>query len=196
MKSLSINWVTEGLIDFEYKKYILLDYLQSIGNDFNECKIYPALSSLVEQYNNLTQIKEHKTFLAEQFPKELSQIDFKKFRLQFEKIISDDKFITEISDIVDYALPEIHKYLNDGQDLYQLVEEKIDITPVGLIPINTEFGYLMLNENNSKKVRVYEYSISIFENANEKYRGIKTSFVKSFQRTISNTKPSNFFNRK
>ena len=28
MKNLEKDWLTQGLIDFEYKKYILLSYLQ------------------------------------------------------------------------------------------------------------------------------------------------------------------------
>lgn len=31
MKTLNHNWLTEGLIDFEYKKYILLSYLQEVN---------------------------------------------------------------------------------------------------------------------------------------------------------------------
>ena len=32
MKSLPENWLTDGLIDFEFKKYLLLDYLTKPGS--------------------------------------------------------------------------------------------------------------------------------------------------------------------
>ena len=38
MKSLGINWFIEGSIDFEHKKYILLDYLQEINRHFDRSK--------------------------------------------------------------------------------------------------------------------------------------------------------------
>jgi hypothetical protein len=51
MKKLEEDWLTKGLIDFEYKKYILLDYLQHIKEQFKERRLYPFLSDLVFHYN-------------------------------------------------------------------------------------------------------------------------------------------------
>ena len=58
--NLSKNWITEGIIDFEYKKYILLAYLQHIKSEFDERKLYPMLSDLFFHYQNLLQFKENK----------------------------------------------------------------------------------------------------------------------------------------
>ena len=46
MSSLSTNWITEKHIDFEYKKYVLLGYLQHVNESFTENKLYPSLSEL------------------------------------------------------------------------------------------------------------------------------------------------------
>ncbi len=40
MSTLPKNWLTEGLIDFEYKKYILLSYTQQVKGSFKERKLY------------------------------------------------------------------------------------------------------------------------------------------------------------
>jgi hypothetical protein len=40
MKSLGANWFIEGHIDFEYKKYILLSYLQDINSHFDNKPAY------------------------------------------------------------------------------------------------------------------------------------------------------------
>jgi hypothetical protein len=34
MATLHDNWLTEGLLDFEYKKYVLLNYLKHIDQQF------------------------------------------------------------------------------------------------------------------------------------------------------------------
>ena len=39
MKQLNPNWLTEGWVDFEYKKYLLLAYLQKVSIDFDERKL-------------------------------------------------------------------------------------------------------------------------------------------------------------
>lgn len=186
-KQLSPNWVTEGLMDFEFKKYILLDYLQHISRDFNEQRIYPGLSELIEHYRNLTDLKQSSEMFTQQFPKELTKVDFEHFRLEFESKLKDEAFMTEMQQIIEYALPLLAKSLEEGKELYQFVEEHINITPVGLIPINTEFGYLFISEQFNHEFRVYEYAITLIEKSNEKYRGIKTQLINTYQRSISNT---------
>jgi hypothetical protein len=186
-KQLSPNWVTEGLMDFEFKKYVLLDYLQYISKDFNEQKIYPGLSELIEHYRNLTELKQSSELLSNQFPKELTKVDFEHFRLEFESKLKDESFMQEMQQIIEYAIPLIYKSLEDGKELYQLVEEHINITPIGIIPIHTEFGYLFISEQFNKEFKVYEYQITLIEQSNEKYRGIKTSLIDTYNRSITNT---------
>ena len=36
MQFLDKNWITENHIDFEYKKYVLLAYLQHVSEHFTE----------------------------------------------------------------------------------------------------------------------------------------------------------------
>lgn len=187
MKPLSLNWVTEGLIDFEYKKYMLLDFLQSIGKDFDERKIYPGLSELIDHYNNLFQLQQSKTLLNNAFPQHMTKIDFEEFRLQFEKLVQDEGNMIEIEQIIEYSLPLLQHSVNNGKELYQWVEDKLMIAPVGIIPINTEEGYILLSESLSKDIKVYEYAITIFESATEKFRGIKTTFITEYNKSINTT---------
>jgi hypothetical protein len=187
MKQLSPNWITEGLMDFEYKKYVLLDYLQQVEQNFNEQKIYPALSQIIEHYKNLVLIKENKQALTNSFPNQLSGVDLKQFKLHFEKMMVDYKYVAEIEEIVDFAMPLINESLSDGKELYQIIEDKLNIFPVGIMPLDAEFGYMMLSEKASKDFWVYEYAITLFENANEKFRGIKTSYISSYTKSFVNT---------
>ena len=52
---LKENWLTEGLIDFEYKKYQLLAYLKRVKDSFNKVELYPFLSDLVFSFSPLLQ---------------------------------------------------------------------------------------------------------------------------------------------
>ena len=54
MEKLSKDWLTQGLIDFEYKKYLLLAYLQKAKKSFEKVELYPFLADLVFHYRNLT----------------------------------------------------------------------------------------------------------------------------------------------
>ena len=107
MKSLDINWITEGRIDFEYKKYLLLAYLQQISGEFNENRLYPFLADLVEHYNNVVSIKKNKEIVSSSFPKKISKLDFEKFKLKYEQLLDDADYLAEIEEILDFAIPKM-----------------------------------------------------------------------------------------
>ena len=78
MEKLSKDWLTQGLVDFEYKKYLLLAYLQTVKKSFSKVELYPFLSDLVFHYRNLVAVKENKALIRDSFPKEISLEEFKK----------------------------------------------------------------------------------------------------------------------
>lgn len=187
MNELNKNWITEGLIDFEYKKYILLGYLKTVKSNFDEKKLYPFLSDLLFHYQNLLSIKDNKRLLHENFPKEISRADFEKLEIIYKKIIDDDKFMSEIEDIISFAIPRLKEHLINGKDIYEEIEEKMTISPIGISPLYPDEGYMLFYIDNRRETRVYEYQITIFENYNEKYRGIHTSYVESITKGVGLT---------
>jgi len=181
MKQLHNNWITEGLLDFEYKKYLLLAYLQEVNKGFNESRLYPFLSDLVGHYHNIVSIKENKQQATNSFPKSLTKLDFQNFKLHYESIISDAEYMEVIEEIVDYAIPQFKKHLQQGAELYDFVETKLTIFPVGVMPLYNNEGYLFVKSNPKKGTKVYEYSVTIFESATEKFRAIKTQHIADYK---------------
>lgn len=172
MTSLSKNWITEGLIDFEYKKYVLLAYIQEIKQLFQAHKLYPSLSDLLFHYNNLLLIKDNKKLLKESFPQVLSAIELEKLELVYKKIVQDDSMMTELENIVAFALPALKEQIDNGKNIYQAVEEHLSIYPIGLIPLRLDEGYLFLTQNKLQEVQIFFYKLTIFEQLGERYRGI------------------------
>jgi hypothetical protein len=105
----------------------------------------------------------------------------------YEKILQDDHLMQEIESIVEYSIPKFEKYLQEGKAIYDFVESHINIFPVGIMPLHTDEGYLMLKFSPGKETLVYEYQITIFENPDEKYRGIATSFIGKWEQSLANT---------
>ena len=187
MTSLSKNWITEHHIDFEYKKYVLLAYLQKVSEEFTEQRLYPSLSELIEHYHNLKELKSSKQNLFSNFKSSLTSIDVEQFKLIYEKMAADDAMMQEIESIVDFSMPQFERYLNDGKKIYDFIEEHISISPVGIIPINNDYGYLMLKEVSRAETRVYRFEITLFENPSERYRGLHVSFVAAYEKSLLNT---------
>jgi hypothetical protein len=187
MKFLSETWFAEGRIDFELKKYTLLAYLQHINTYFNENRLYPQLSDIIFHYNNIVAFRENKKYLQEHFPKKLTGIQLEKLQLIYEQMIDDDELMHELEEIIHYSAGKMKRTISNGTEIYEFVEENIDITPVGLIPLDTQEGYFFLSSGNTTHTRIYHYRLSIFEKHDEKYRSIKTAFIDNRQRSISTT---------
>ena len=115
MASLSPDWITEKRIDFEYKKYLLLGYLQGVSEQFTESRLYPWLSELITHYRNVVALRDHKKSLYDSFPERLSGTVLKGFRLMYEKILQDDHLMQEIESIVEYSIPKFEKYLQEDR---------------------------------------------------------------------------------
>lgn len=187
MKHLSETWFAEGRIDFELKKYTLLAYLQQVTRYFNENKLYPQLADVIFHYNNIVAFRENKKYLQEHFPKKLTGMQMEKLQLLYEQLIEDDELMQELEDIIHYSAGKIKSTIHSGTEIYEFVEENISITPVGLIPLDTQEGYFFLSSGNRHLTKVYHYRLSIFEKHDEKYRSIKTAFVDHRHRSISST---------
>lgn len=186
MQTLQHNWVTDGHIDFEYKKYILLAYLQHVSKHFDEQKIYPFLSDLIFHYKNLAQLKANTTQLEKNFPKQISKFDFENFKLHYEVMAQDDAYMEEIQLITAFAIQKIQTHISIATEIYNEVEEHISISSVGIIPMYTEAGYLLLRSGSEKQIAAYFYELSIFENQVEKYRGLKTQLLECYPANLHN----------
>ena len=186
MGQLSKNWLTEKHIDFEYKKYLLLAYLGDVRQNFNATRLYPWLAELIENYRSAMAVKENKQNLKKFFPQRLSGIN-EKGQLSYENVMGDDDLMSELENIIEYALPQFQQRVDEGKSIYDIVEEHLHIQPVGIIPLHPECGYMFLKGGRSAATNVYEYQVSFFENATEKFKAIHTHFVRSFEKNISTT---------
>ncbi len=190
MKALGINWFIEGTLDFEYKKYILLDYLQEINRHFDKSRLYPNLTDLIFHYNNLLDFKQNKNGLQRAFPQRLTKADIEAVKLTYQKIVEDDNAMREIESIITYALRKIDPAITTGKEIYDFVESRINIDPVGLVPLMPFHGYFSLRNGRERTNLVYEYQITIFENKDDKFRGINVQLVETYEHSIVNTPES------
>ncbi|WP_121354720.1 hypothetical protein [Flavisolibacter nicotianae] len=187
MKQLSETWFVEGYIDFELKKYTLLAYLQAINRYFDENKLYPQLADLIFHYNNIVAFRENKKYLQEHFPKKLTGVQIEKLQVLYEQMIDDSELMQELEDIIHFAAGHMKTTISSGTEIYEFVEEKLSISPVGLLPLDVHEGYFFLRAGRSRATRVYQYCLSIFDKHDEKYRSIKTAHIDTLQRSIANT---------
>lgn len=179
MSSLSKDWLTQGLIDFEYKKYVLLAYLQKVKESFGRVELYPFLSELVFHYQNLKAVKENRTLLREQFPRELSLEDFKKLVITYRELVEDDAVMNELTSIIEFAIPQIKESLDEGSIIYEYVESQCELSPVGVTPLYAREGYLFVTQPPEEETSIYRYQLSIYEERHEQLRSLNTQYIET-----------------
>ncbi len=187
MKTLSENWITEGWIDLEYKKYLLLAYLQEVDAQFKEVKLYPPLADLIHHYSKLQKFSENKEQLKAAFPKTLQAPDFKEMKLKYKPDHIDDDVMRQLEEIVEYCLPQLKSYIEEGKSIYDFLEKETKIEPVGLSPIYQKEGYALLSLEKSKDVYIYRYRVTLFQNSVDSFKGIVMKFIQRVSHSLVNT---------
>ena len=185
--NLSETWFMEGYIDFELQKYRLLAYLKEVKQLFNETKLYPHLSDIVFHYNNLISFRNNKQFLQEQFPKTITKIDTDRLELVYEQMLKDSELMQELEHITTYALAEMKGTIDEGAEIYEFIEKQLTIEPVGIMPLYKNEGYVFLRYMQYSEVRIYSYTVTLFEHKNARFKGIKMEYLDSRTKNLANT---------
>jgi len=186
MEALNNNWLTEGLMDVEFKKYVLLAYLKSCSEHFKEQKLYPQLSDLVRHYQNLHDLGNNLDSLQKAFPKELAGFDFAKLQLEFEQLNNNEEYISTITEIMQFAIPSIQYTIEEGRGVYDAVEKHIEISPVGIIPVYNQEGYLLLHQEMNSDVHVYQYHHSVVTQSNQNMRSLALNYLCKEVKSLAN----------
>lgn len=181
MKSLSKDWITEGLIDVEYKTYVLLAYLSEIKQEFNAQKLYPGFGDLVQQYQNVLAVKNGREQMKQSFPKALESADWDSLKLEYVEKIQDNDFFGVMDEIIEYSIPVMQFHLEEGKGLYQMVEEHIQISPVGLASLTNSQGYFFLCAPPKKMAKLYQYTLTKVHLADGNYRALHVSHVEDIR---------------
>ncbi|MDZ7897087.1 MAG: hypothetical protein U5N85_03530 [Arcicella sp.] len=188
MQTLDKDWLTTGLIDFEYKKYVLLAYLQHVKGNFKSQKLYPDLQDLHFHYDYSMYFKDGIERLSFQFPKRIKGLNSNNLNLNYESSPqSDNHFLNELESIMEYALPRFENVIKEGEEIVEEVENNIQISPIGILPLYKNDGYLLLHEPLIHQTIVYQYNLTVFEGRNEKLRGVKTFYLETIRNSFTNT---------
>ncbi len=187
MDNLKDNWLTDGLIDLEYKKYVLLAYLKTVKESFGRVELYPYMADLIFHYRNILTLKENKSLIFESFPKELSLDNLKALELNYRKMIEDDAVMQEIESIMEFALPQFKDSMDEGSTIYEFVESKCELTPVGVVPLYANEGYMFITQPPENETNVYRYQVTVYQNSSEPMRGLQTQFVHTTRYNFINT---------
>jgi hypothetical protein len=184
---LSETWFMEGYIDFELQKYRLLAYLKEVEQCFNATKLYPQLSDIILHYNNLATFRDNKKMMQDSFPKMADKVNLRRLELVYKQMTQDDELMQELERITQYALDEMKTTIDNGTEIYEHVEKQLHIEPVGILPLYKNEGYMLLRYGQHTDIQAYAYTITIFEQPDARYKGLRVEYLDRWAANITNT---------
>jgi len=116
---LKIDWYLEHPIDFEYKNYILLDYILSIDKSYQIHKLSPYLLWTENLVNELKYFELKRSQFLENTKQNKIIFTDGSIRL-IKKTIDEPESIKIIKEIIDYSTPILESKIKTG---YKLLEK-------------------------------------------------------------------------
>lgn len=178
---LTLDLFTQVQSDVEMRQYKVLAILKSMSDDFQRNRIYPHLSHLIGIYRTLNDISNRLKDLRSKFPKRIKKIDFVNQEIEHEVVFVDGSDVQQVEELIEWALPYIQAKIEEGKTIYEFVHDEIKLEEVGIIPNYIDEGYFFVPDNTDSKLLLFQYEVSIFRSAQDKYRSLKTDFLKALE---------------
>jgi hypothetical protein len=185
--TLNYQWITEHPLDAEYKRYVLLSYVQNIRKKFSETELFPHLSDIITHLQNLESIGNGFHALEEDFPRELVGFDQKTLSPVYKKIGAEDSVFSFIRELIQFAKPKFSDTLALGKEVFDEVEQNLRMETIGLLPMLKDEGYLLLGLDGSSQIDIYRFSVSSISVSSENYRSMSMEWVMSDSLSLSNS---------
>ena len=124
MKLLRFDWWMEPPIDFEHKKWLLLDYLQKQDNDFYNHIFSPWLLHSEKLLNNMILSYESISKSRKELTKK--EIDISNTTLFF-KISTPEfpEYINTYVEILKYSIPLLQNKIYFGRKLWEDIQSPL-----------------------------------------------------------------------
>jgi hypothetical protein len=181
--ALSLETFLHAIQDMERTRFEILGGLQKVRSNFHHNKIYPDLAMLIDLHAELQTIANNADTLQRKHPRTLKEIDFDERKLIYNDVPIHDENFASIRELIDWAMPYLQTAMEEGATMFEFVEENLSLEVVGILPSYLEEGYAFVPDNIGGILHVIKYEVSIFTGASEQYRSLKTSLVKSMQRS-------------
>lgn len=187
MKKLPADWFTQGWLDAEYQKYVLLAYLQAVQQNFLADKLCPDLPEVRNHYEAGVRFSRGKGTLNAAFPKRATSITGPPPRIEYKSEVTDDEFMAEVDAIIAFALPRLQSAMTEGQQRWADIAATLSLAPVGLMPLRPEEGYLLLHVTNQAETQVYYFAITLYSEREPGGRLVQFQFVEAIRKSLATT---------
>jgi len=185
-EKLNSDWLFRAPIDFEYNKYIALNYIKNSENRLNDLKIYPDLHEITINLINIASIgKESKTIslgrTLNEFDDDIEIGDFNYNEIP--ELISKDKI--EINKTINFTYPKLLDLFNFAKSIWTLAFENIDVKVKKNTKAPTNSGYFYYFDKVDNIVYIYSFDIILKNEKYESSSSFKEIYIGDYGNKIS-----------
>jgi len=183
---LSSDWLFKEPIDFEYKKYILLDYVKNSENRLNDLKIYPDLQQVTINIVNIASIVKDRKVISlnkvlDDFDSEINLSDFK-----FDILPDlDPTEQIEINKTINFTYPKLLDLFNFAKSIWSFAFDNIDLILKKNKQSSLIIGYFYYYSKTSGLLCVYFFDFSKNQDSYSTYNEFEEVFYGVIDKTIS-----------
>lgn len=95
--------------------------------------------------------------------------------------------MTELDTIMNFALPRFQATLTEGQQRWADITKSLTLSPVGLMPLRPEEGYLLIHTTNQAETQIYRFRLTLYSEQEPGGRLVRLQFVEAVQKSLVNT---------
>lgn len=190
MTPLSLELFAGAAYDVERTQYQVLAGLQRARSAFSSNYIYPHLGRLVKLHKALNTVLERSEAFRSPKTGEMAGVNLDDETIIYEWPDLDRDQMEDVKELIRWALPHVRDAIEEGRAVYEFVEDSLQVEEVGIVPSYVQEGYLMVPDREKDVLHVMRYSLSIFTDADERYRSLRTVHCKSVPQQGVDVPPS------
>jgi hypothetical protein len=170
--------------DEEAARYRMLAYLQRVTARYKEHKLYPYIDELASRIRAIRSLLDSRERFDAELPLPITGLDVQRGRI-LRSAPEGSEMLRALDALAEHTLPELKRMWSLGEELRERLVSKLYFEPVGIRPLRTNEGYLLLCEG--RIARVYSFSlrpISLGEPADPQ-RELITRYVTDYSLSIA-----------
>ncbi len=178
MEALSLSTFIKAAEDIELSKYRVLAILKKYTSALHKNKLYPALAELISIKNELELLVEQMSLFDAEFVLNLNFSDFTEDDDSlWEPSEYNETDLQRVFEFITWALPEIKTAIEEGKAIFDFVDENIEISEVGVMPLYKNEGYFFLSDIKNQLLKVYRFEMTLFSTEENPLRTLKSKLV-------------------